>query len=163
MSWPSHADFKFDFGGWTAADYAVALRAYKRCPPQLPRETSAELQAETVKLRAALAKLGLVANALKLWDDGVRSRHKLATVEQTDIERLGLVGTLAQYESLYGPVMQECTVPSPFCDLQGEFTSQELFDLLSAVKESRDSQEAFCRTKKLEMDEPVSDSALSCE
>ena len=163
MSWPSHADFKFDFGGWTTADYAAALRAYKHHPPQLPRDSAQDIEAETVRLRIGLAKLGLAADAPRLWNDGVRSRHKLATVQQVDITRLGLVGTLAQYELLYVPALEEYVQSSSECELCGEFTAEELFELLSAVKESRDSLEAFGRNtkRKLYMDEqPVAESVL---
>ena len=90
----------------------LSLQDYKDNPPHLPTETSEEIEKETVKLREALEKkLGLLDDFEKLFYNGFCTRHKLATLEQTDIKRLVLVGTLEQYESVFAPNVVEVLRP----------------------------------------------------
>ena len=147
-----------EFPGWTEADYAKALQDYKDNPPHLPTDTAEEIEKETVKFREALEKkLGLLDDFEKLFYNGFCTRHKLATLEQTDIKRLCLVGTLAQYKSVYAPAFNECSCESPDCELFGQFTQDNLCKRLDKVKRFQDwieeKQQARCKKSKLQVHE----------
>jgi hypothetical protein len=139
------AEFKLDFvGGWNQARYAAAQQSLeeftRRYPLVLPRETILKRRVETAKLRAALANLGLEQDLPKLLKNGMRRRAMLALIEQEDIERLGLKGTLAQYRTVYEPALEECECPSPECD-QRKICFDELIERLVGVKQMQEMLE----------------------
>lgn len=136
------AEFKLDFvGGWTQSRYVEAQASLeefvRRYPLVLPRATLRERRVETRKMREALEELGLISDIPKLSAIGVRKRTMLAVVEQDDIDRLGLAGSLAQYRSVYEPALDECECPSPDCDPR-EICPDELLVRLAGVKQLQD-------------------------
>jgi hypothetical protein len=126
---------------WTEHDYRDALQAYNFNPPDQIEETEEEIEAEAVKLREGLEKLGLSEDIQKLWDHGVRSRHKLATLTPMDIESLELKGTQEEYESLYGPALESGCASKEFEEFR-TFTHEYLVRCLERAKKWRDKQDA---------------------
>ena len=124
-------------GGWSKTRYVAAQASLdefeRRYPMYMPLPSYAERRAETDRLCAALAAIGLSVDVARLSSIGVRKRTMLAVVEQADIDRLGLAGTLAQYRSVSEPALEECELPSPKCD-QREICMDELFDRLVGLK-----------------------------
>lgn len=142
MASPNEVEFRLDFvGGWTKARYIAAQESLedfmRRNPLVLPRETLLQRRLESAKLHLALVELGLDADFPKLISIGVRKRTMLAVVDQEDIKRLELKGTLAQYRTLYEPALDECQCPSPDCD-QREICTEELLSRLAGVKQLQD-------------------------
>jgi len=136
---------------WTEHDYREALRWLEWNPPELPEdEDEKKIEAETAKLRKKLEEIGLSDDIPKLLENGVRSRHKLATLSLVDIDVLGLKGTLEQYESLYVPAMNECELESSECDVNGTFTHEYLVQCLERAKRWRDRRDERERVKEME-------------
>ena len=136
---------------WTEHDYREALRFFKWNPPELPEEEDEEkIEAETAKLREKLEEIGLSDDIPKLLENGVRSRHKLATLNLVDIEVLGLKGTMEQYESLYVPALDECELESSEIDAYGTFTHEYLVRRLEKAKRWRDRRDERERVKEME-------------
>lgn len=135
---------------WTEHDYREAIRYFEWNPPQLPEETEEEIEAETAKLREKLEEIGLSDDIPKLLENGVRSRHKLATLNLVDIEALGLKGTMEQYESLYVPALNECELESSEIEAYGTFTHEYLVRCLEKAKRWRDRRDEREREKEME-------------
>lgn len=136
------AEFKLDFvGGWTESRYVAAQASLeefvRRYPLVLPRATMLERRVEAARLREALEKFGLLSDIPKLSALGVRKRTMLAVVEQADIDKLGLAGTLEQYRAVFEPALDECECPSPECDPR-EICPDELLERLAGVKQLQD-------------------------
>ena len=149
-------EFRLDFvGGWNKARYVAAqenLEAFTRhYPLRLPKDSAEEVQSEADKLRSALTNIGLSDDLAKLRSIGVRKRRMLAVVGPTEVEKLGLSGTPAQYKSVYEPALEECEFDSPHCE-QREICMEELYDRLSGLKQHQDMMdERKCKKPKLEV------------
>lgn len=148
----STSEFRLDFvGGWTQSRYDAAQASLeeftRRYPLVLPRETPLERNKETTELHKALVELGLQVDIPKLKAMGVRRRAMLALVEQEDIERFGLAGTLAQYRAVYEPALDECECPSSECE-QHEICTEELLERLAGVKQLQDLIEEERKERK---------------
>jgi len=135
---------------WTEHDYREALRFFEWNPPELPEETDEEIEAETAKLRGKLEEIGLSDDIPKLLENGVRSRHKLATLNPVDIEVLGLKGTREQYESLSVPALNEGELESSEIEAYGTFTHEYLVKCLEKAKRWRDRRDEREMVKEME-------------
>ena len=162
------AEFKLDFvGGWTKPRYVAAQSSLeefvRRYPLVLPRVTMLERRVEATRLWTELEKFGLISDILKLSALGVRKRTMLAVVEQADIDKLGLVGTLEQYRTVFEPELDECECPSPDCDPR-EICPDELLVRVACVKELQDMveeerldrEERECNELREQRDQPAS-------
>lgn len=93
---------------------------------------------DTKQMGLALEDLGLFDDFEKLFYNGYCYRQQLVTLNKEEMGRLRLVGTPEQYKSIYSPALNACYYESPTCEVFGEFTPDELFELLKKAKDWRD-------------------------